>query len=209
MRRHGTDSSQGGFVLAEALLCVILISLTLALVGTTLTFGRRLADAGRGRERIAQVSTGAQALADWLSRALAVPQIAAGGGRRVLFDGQAGRLSFMTLSQGDAQPGGILAVTVAFAGSEAGRTGAFVFVAAPVLVGARSPSTAAREQVLIDHVVTGRFRYFGSPADGEAPQWLDHWTQASRLPDLVALDATVALGPRQETIELKFPVYVR
>jgi hypothetical protein len=209
MNRRRKSCSQDGFVLAEALLCVVVIALTVALVGTTLTFGRRVADAGRGRERIAQVSTGAQALGDWLARALAVEQNAAGGGRRVLFEGQAGRLSFLTLSQGDAQPGGILAITVTFAGQATGGTGALLFVAAPLPVGSFSPSAGLGEQVLISHVVTGRFRYFGAPADGEAPRWLDHWTQASRLPDLVALNATLALGHRHETIDLTFPVYAR
>ncbi len=206
-RRQRRSSSQSGFVLAEALLCVILIALTVALVATTLTFGRRVADAGRGRERIAQMSTGVQALTGWLARAVSVQQIGAGGGRRVLFEGQAGRLSFLTLSQGDAQPGGILAVTVTFAGHATGGTGALVFVAAPVPVGTLSPSAGLGEQVLIGHVVTGQFRYFGAPADGGAPQWLDRWTQASRLPDLVALHATLALGPRHETVDLTFRVF--
>lgn len=207
-RGRRTASSQGGFVLAEVLLCVMLIALTIALVGTTLTFGRRVADAGRGRERIAQMSTGLQALGDWLSRALAVHEIGAGGGRRVLFEGQAGRLSFVTLSPGDTQPGGLLAVTVAFAAQTTGGTGALVFAAAPVPVGTLSPSAAGQgEQVLVGHVVTGRFRYFGAPADGQAPQWLDHWTKASRLPDLVALHATLAVGPRLETLDLTFPVF--
>ncbi|MGF9759495.1 hypothetical protein AAII07_30310 [Microvirga sp. 0TCS3.31] len=209
MTRRRKSSSQGGFVLAEALLCVVLIALTMALVGTTLTFGRRVADAGRGRDRIAQMSTGVQALADWLSRALAVQQIGAGGGRRVLFEGQARRLSFMTLSQGDTQPGGILAVTVALTAEQPGGTGALVFMAAPVPVGTQAPPAALGEQVLISHVVTGRFRYYGAPDDREPPRWLDHWTQASRLPDLVGLNATLALGPRHETIELTFPVFAR
>ena len=206
IRRDRGNHSESGFVLAEALVCVILIALTIALIGATLTFGRRVADAGREREQRVQVSTGVAVLADWLAQAVPLREIEAGGNGRVLFEGQASRLSFPTLSQGDAQPGGILTVTVSFA-APTGGTGGLVFTATPLPLGMRSFSDAgSSQQLLVGNLVNAQFRYFGVPTDGEAPRWLERWTNATRMPDIVALSATLSLGPRPEPLDLTFRV---
>ncbi|WP_048863191.1 hypothetical protein, partial [Acidisphaera rubrifaciens] len=43
----------------------------------------------------------------------------------------------------------------------------------------------AARVMLLDHVSQLRFAYFGAPAPGEAPVWLDRWTGQARLPALV------------------------
>lgn len=203
-RRH-IGRREGGFILAEVLVSLILISMTLAIVATTLTFGRRVADAGRVRERVIDAMTGIHVLSEWLGSAVPARQIEAGGSQRALFNGQAEHLTFLTLSGGDAQPGGILAVTIAFARSD--RDGALLFMAAPLGIGQTTPTgQAVEQQVLVQQVAAAQFRYFGSLAEGEAPGWRDEWKDASRLPDLVALRAQVGLGPRVETMDLRFRV---
>jgi hypothetical protein len=39
--------------------------------------------------------------------------------------------------------------------------------------------------MLLDHVAALRFAYFGPPRSGEAPAWVDQWTDRDRLPGLV------------------------
>jgi Tfp pilus assembly protein PilV len=205
--RRSNSRPDSGFVLLEALVSLTLLAMTVALVATTLSFGRRIADAGRARERIADAMTGVHVIADWLGRTLPAREAGAGGNMRVLFDGNPTQLTFRTLSNGDTQPGGVLAISVAFTRPGQALSGALVFTSKSVAAGTLDLAGGRAEpQVLVGHVIEARFRYFGSPAESEPPTWRENWTDAARLPTHVALRLQLSVGSRVEAMDLTFRV---
>src|SRR3954465_11684034 len=109
-----SNTRNDGFVLLEALVALVLLSLTFGLLAGMLSFGQRITEAGRPRDRAAQFANGNDAMAEWIASAVPIREIRQSLPGPVLFDGRADRLSLVTLSTGDVQPGGLLAVTVAF-----------------------------------------------------------------------------------------------
>jgi hypothetical protein len=212
MRRAGISrgSGAGGFVLLEALVALILISMTLALFGASLTLGRRVVESGRVHDRAADVTTGLDAMAGWIASALPLKETRQNGEAITLFEGRMNGMSFLTLSNGDAQPGGMLAVTIGFAGPGSSRgTGVAVFDAVPLAVGqAAALSTGgAQGQVLFANVVSLQFSYFGSLMEGTPARWHDEWKDATRLPRLVALRAGLNTKGRLEFVDLTFRIF--
>jgi general secretion pathway protein J len=212
MRSSGTSRSPdaGGFVLLEALVALILISMTLALFATSLNLGRRMIETGRVHDRAADVTTGLDAMAGWIASALPLKETRPNGEAITLFQGRPGGLSFLTLSNGDAQPGGMLAVTISFAGlGSSQRTGAVVFDAVPLAVGqaAALATGGAQGQVLFANVASIQFSYFGSLMEGAPARWHDEWKDATRLPRLVALRAGLNTKGRPEVVDLTFRVF--
>jgi hypothetical protein len=199
-------SSNGGFVLLEALVSLILLAMIMGLFAATLTFGRRVADAGNSREGILEVSTGANSIARWLSSAVPSRDVGPGGEGQALFDGSGHRLSFVTLGNGETQPGGMLAVTIAFAAPERNRAGAIVFASSPVKPGTAPNASPSDYQALMGNIRDASFSYFGSLSDNAPPTWHREWREASRLPTMVVLRASVDLKGRMKMLDLSFRI---
>src|SRR6478609_1277300 len=85
----GTHSGArtGGFILLEVLVGLILLSLTLGLFALTLGFASRIAEAGRLRDRGAEIAVGAAAISGWLAGALPLIQPRATERPLVMFEG--------------------------------------------------------------------------------------------------------------------------
>jgi hypothetical protein len=199
-------SSNSGFVLHEALVSLILLAMIMGLFAATLTFGRRVSDAGNSREGILEVSAGANSIARWLSSAVPSREVGPGGEGQALFEGNGHRLSFVTLGDGETQPGGMLAVTIAFAAPERNRAGAIVFASSPVRPGTAPNASASENQALMGNINDAAFSYFGSLREDSPPAWHREWRGVSRLPTLVALRASVDLKGRVETLDLSFRI---
>lgn len=202
-RGRPNPAHASGFVLAEALVALVLLGLTTALVVTGLAFGRRVNDAGRDRERLAQAASGFDSLADWLVRASPLVEISPLGEPLAIFDGTPKVLTFLTVNRGDALPGGLVAVRVML------HDGRLLFEARTVPAGsaAGAPVTApVTLTTLVAGVDRASFLYFGSPSEGRPVQWYDEWQAAARLPRLVALRARVYLQRAPEEIDLTFRV---
>ncbi|MER2263866.1 hypothetical protein [Methylobacterium oxalidis] len=198
---------EAGFALAEALVALLLLALTLGLAAGVFSFGRRISQAGHGRDVLAHTVAGSGALGGWLAAAAPIRTVTPAGPGPVLFEGRPDRLTFVTASRGDAQPAGLLAVTVGFNGRDrGGRTGSILFDVTPLAFGeALLPDQVARE-TLIAHVAGARFSYFGALTEGRPAAWHDDWTDATRLPQLVQLRANLDLGGRVEPLDLSFRV---
>ena len=196
-----TSREDAGFIVVEALVAMVLLVFTLGLVAALLHLGQRVADRGRGRDDLSHLATGSDALSGWLASAAAVRPVRPTGRGPVLFEGRADRLSFLTESTGDAQPPGMLAVTVGFATSGTfDRAGALLFDAAPLGLGDTTLPDLPARLPLQTHVVSAQFSYFGSPGDGMPAEWRQDWTGAARLPRLVALRVQVETGQRVENL---------
>jgi general secretion pathway protein J len=209
MTGRGPARDAAGFVIVEALVALILISMTLALFATTLTFARRVADAGGLRERLADAATGVDAMAGLLAGALPVREPTPTGQTRVLFEGRPDALSFVTLSSGETQAGGMLAVTIGFAAGRQ-RSGPGVFFSSSPIGLTTPPSLTPAGiplQPLSRKMMPLQFSYFGSPVEGRPVRWHDEWANATRLPRLVGLRAGLDRNGRMEIVDLRFPVF--
>jgi hypothetical protein len=194
-----------GFILLEALVALILMTMTLLLFSGSLDFGRRSLQAGRTLDQFIESQAGLDALSAWLEMAIPITQPGADKPGQVLFDGRPNRLSFTTLSNGDLLPGGIL--WLALAVERSGRTNALVFESASLSPGRHAPAgDSGQGQVLLRHVRDFELAYFGSRADGQPAAWYSEWRDADRLPRLVGLRATIDLGARTRRIDSVFSV---
>ncbi|GEO17705.1 hypothetical protein MAE02_54010 [Microvirga aerophila] len=112
----------------------------------------------------------------------------------------------MTLGNGETQPGGMLAVTIAFTAPEKNLAGAIFFASSPVKLGKAPNASASDYQVLMGNISDAKFSYFGSLREDALPIWHREWREASRLPTIVALRASVDLKGRLETLDLSFRI---
>jgi hypothetical protein len=199
---RGAKAREGGFVLLEALVVLVLLSMTLGLLASMLNFGRRVAERGGMRDRAVSLANGSDAIAAWLASAAPIREIRQGLPGPVLFEGRSDRVSFLSVSSGETQPSGLLAITFGFSSA-----GTLVFDAMPMAVGERQLPDMTARQVLLDHVVSARLSYFGSPTEGAPEKWYDVWTASVRLPRLVALRAQVDLDRRVSEIDLNYRVF--
>jgi general secretion pathway protein J len=199
MRRD--RGSECGFILAEALISVALLALMVALVASALALGQRVAAMGLQRDQLAETAAGVTAVVKLLKHASPDRQVRTGDKALVRFDGTAERLSFLTISQGDALPAGLVAVTLT-----ASRGGdALVMDTVPVPVGGEPALDPAERLTLLQGAGSLRFRYLGRPS-GAVPQWRDTWRDADRMPHLIALEVRrTSRGRRAETIYLLRP----
>lgn len=205
MRRPASREADG-FILLEALVALVLLLVTIGLVASLLSFGQRVAGKAQARDAVVHMATGSRALEDWLVGASAFRPVANKIAGPVLFEGRSDRLSFVATSNGDVQAAGLLAVTVGFGGHKAGALGAILFDAIPFGLGEATLPDQVAKTLLIGQVEAAQFSYFGATRPGVAPDWRDDWTAAAQLPQLVALDLSIAVGPRPERFRLTFRV---
>lgn len=191
-----------GFVLLEVLVGLTLLSLMLGLFALTLGLASRVADAGRARAEIVEAATGATVLSAALASALPLGQASAQGPARILFEGSAKELSFLTLSNGDALSGGIRAITIAIEEAGARRAGVVVFHSSLVPIGTLALKAGGQGETLIRDVASARFSYFGSSDSAAPEQWRDEWKNAERLPRLVALRGRQFVNRKLEYFEV-------
>lgn len=196
----------GGFVLLEVLVGLILLSLTLGLFALTLSFASRVAEAGRLRDRGSEIAVGTAAMSGWLAGALPLIQPRATERPLVMFEGLADRVSFVTLSNGDAQAGGILAITIASENTGTRGNGVLVFGSSLMSIGAAALPVQNAGEVLARGVASATFSYFGSLEEGAPGRWHDEWRNSERLPSLVSLHIRVIVGRRLEDFELSFRI---
>lgn len=180
---------QAGFTLLELMVAMAL----LALLGLALAGGMRFGlqawnrvDAGLDRGEPIALS---QAL---LRRLLeqAMPLPAAGAAPGVIaFAGADSALRFIAMLPERATAPGLNEVTLRL---EPGDAGASLVLSWQPL-GEAGAGTGNRK-ALLDGVVAGHFRYYGSVADGRPADWQEEWTNARALPRLVALELTFKDG---------------
>jgi general secretion pathway protein J len=177
MRRRA--DADAGFTLIEVLIGITL----LAMLGTVIASGVRLGGrAWNDAERQTANSDDMVLVQNLFRRTIlrARPAFVSDDPQdlTVFFTGEAGTLSLMAPQPGTQLSGPWVNQRFYVAPNGASRA---LFVA---LQREGAPS-AAGGIVLLDHVASVRFAYFGSPAPGEPATWQESWTGRSRLPDLV------------------------
>jgi general secretion pathway protein J len=201
-------SRSGGYVLVEALAALMLIALTLATLSSAMSFGRRVVSAGKAPEAIVSFAAGTDAISNWLAGALPVRERRSGTEGSVLFRGGPAEISFVTLSNGDVQPGGMLAIRLAH---YRGRGGMVVFAALPLRPGFPKlhPDPISSDLPLLRGVDEVRFSYFGSLNAEDPPAWHEWWSDALNLPLVVRMRGAVTFNQQREAVDLLFRIHAR
>lgn len=199
---HRTSGKTDGFVLLEVLVGLSLLALMLGLFALTLGLASRVAEAGRARAEIVQAATGATLLSGALASALPLLQANAQGPGRVLFEGSEKQLSFLALSNGDVQAGGIRTISIAIEEPGARRAGAVVFHSSLVPIGTLASKAGGQGEAIIRGVASARFSYFGSPGSATPEGWREDWKNAERPPRIVALRGRLFVNQKWEDFEI-------
>lgn len=200
---------ENGFILVEALVALILLSIMLVLFGSALQLGQRVVEAGRTRDQLAAVAAGVDAMSRMLAGAMPVLDRTNEEEPVVLFEGQPNRIAFVTISEGETHTGGLVAAVIRFNAAAGANSGAVDVGTALIPVGDRLSlaTEVSGQEILIRRVRDLEFSYFGAQAKGQPATWHNAWTGATLLPQLVSLRARVLLQRREELLEFTFRVY--
>ena len=205
-RRHG----QAGFTLVELLVALAVTATIASFILGGLDLSRRAWSISRDREGPEEVDAAMAQLHALLART--TPAITIDDGdriARVLFEGHGNELTFVTLSEATAFPGGLMRVQLSWrhGSSDARGQGALmlrtaVFRANPHLVVDVEPI------VLVRDVVGLSLRYFGVTEAGRAPQWLSDWPGKLGTPQIVQVQLKVAsqAGALQRVLQVPLRV---
>ena len=208
MSAHARHRSQAGFTLVELLVALAVTALIAGFILGGFDLSRRAWAISRDRASAEEVDAGVARLRDLLMRAMPATTIDEGDRiARVLFDGHADSLTFVTLSEATAFPGGPMRVrlgwgdhTPAAGGARALILHTAVFRADPRLVFDAEPV------VLIRNVVGLSLRYFGVVDVGKPPQWLRDWPGRLGTPRLVLVEIDVADKGGTRRLVLQVPI---
>ncbi len=177
--------TQAGFTLVEVLIGITLLAMLATLIATGLRLGGR---AWNDAERLTASGDEVVMLQNLLRRTIvkARPEFASADPRdtTIAFGGEADTLSLMVPRPGTQFDGPWVRERFQVA-----RNGASLalFVSLPQNAASFAINQAESRVMLLDHVLTVRFAYFGPDAAGQSAAWQDSWTDRSRLPDLVRI----------------------
>ncbi len=188
--------SQRGFTLLE-----LLISVALLVLLTTILFeGLRLGThhLGQQSDRLDRASRIALAhnflraqLAD--ARPVITPTAAE---RTIVFNGRPDGIEFVSVAPESVAVGGLQALSVDY-DKGAGTTGGELLLRWRLYKGT-SPAVASnsRDTVLLDHVRSAEFAYFGATSPDQPSAWHMTWQDMAYLPSLVRLSLEFSDGQR-------------
>ena len=189
-----TAPSEQGFTLVELLVAVTLVSLLTVLLFGGLRFGTRSADAvGRRIDASSDVALLYDFMQTQLANAQPTPVIDDPESDAVDFDGEPASVSFVGLPPSEVDLGGYQRLTVSVEEKGAGKRLVADWRQMPrgplsANAGARRPS------VLMDHVTSVRFAYYGQYGANRPLSWGDRWHDRRTLPQLVRVSITLADG---------------
>jgi hypothetical protein len=108
------------------------------------------------------------------------------GWRSIKFDGRADGLDFVSVAPESVSFGGLQALSFEF--DRGTRTGGGLHLRwRPYEEGSSMTSSGSRDSLLLDHVRSVQFAYFGIVAPNQPPAWRATWQDMAYLPSLVRL----------------------
>jgi len=185
-----------GFTLVELLVAITLVALITTVLFGGLRFGTRAASAVAARvDRSSQIAGIYDFMQSELTDARLLPTSADATQPSASFDGQPDAISFVTIPPAYLALGGFHMLHVAM--ERAGQTRRLIVSWQQVPRGSL-PAEAATLQpsILLDKVTTVEFGYFGAAEANRPPEWQDHWTERTDLPQMIRLRITLADGWR-------------
>lgn len=186
-----------GFTLLELLVAITLFALLSVVLFGGLRFGLRATEAGTARiDRTAEIAAAAGFLRNELADAQPLEKTADGDKERaeVAFTGEPGSIIFVAAPPPQLTTGGWHVLHLAL---EPGPNGGRLVISGRLVRNdAGDDVTAAIDarSVLLEHVASVSFAFFGTPDDGDPPEWHERWEGSANLPALVRLRIGFADG---------------
>lgn len=172
-----------GFTVAELLISLAILALTLALLPGTLRLGRRVWETDAVLSRQEAVAAFRRAAEERLAGAMPV-FVRDPNGVRIEFQGEPERVAFVASAPSGPAGGGIYRFELAGSGGTMTLRQTL-----HRLDGERAPSVTHAAPATAAGL---SFRYFGAATADAAPQWLAQWPRRDALPALI--EVTVIQG---------------
>ncbi|MEH2500337.1 prepilin-type N-terminal cleavage/methylation domain-containing protein [Bradyrhizobium sp. AZCC 1678] len=209
MTQDNRRDGQAGFTLVELLIALAVTAAIAFFVLGGLDFSRRAWEISRGREGAEEVDAAMTQLRGLLARTTPAMAIDEGDRiARVLFEGHEHRLTFVTLSEATAFPGGSMRVRLYWDNASDARGRGTLMLRTAVYRSNPRLVVDAQPIVLVRDVVRLSLRYFGVIETGRAPQWLSDWPSLRGTPQLVLVQVEVATNGRPLHRVLQVPLRV-
>ncbi|MDR6644715.1 general secretion pathway protein J [Luteibacter sp. 1214] len=182
-----------GFSLMETLGALALLALLLLGVMAALQVITKSTQASMTKtQRVNEVRAAQGYVRASLSGALAYPFERGKARRPVAFKGEEHALTFVAPGPGYLARSGLQVQALSLIEKEGEWRLEVAFAGLPTRGGARMVPDAP--EVLMDHVVSGRFVYSGVDDDRHAVAWASSWPYTDRLPTMVGVELTLRGG---------------
>lgn len=205
-RRH----AQAGFTLVELLVALAVTALITGFILGGFDLSRRAWAISRDRAGAEEVDAGMMRLRDLLTRTMPAATIDESDRiARVLFEGHPDSLTFVTLSEANAFPGGPMRVRLAWSDGAPATPGARALILRTAVFRANPRLVVDAEPVILVRDVVGlSLRYFGVADIGKPPQWLTDWPGRLGTPRLVFVEVDVADKGGTRHLVLQVPIRI-
>jgi general secretion pathway protein J len=177
--------SEAGFTLIELLISIAILGLIMLTLFGSLRFGTRVWDrTQRQTASIADIARTQALLRREIGQAYPAYVVTDPTHGAIDFSGEAQSVSFLGPAPRSLVEAGRARVTFRTARKDDGLS--LIMEARPELA---SSDSAARSEVLLDHIASLKFSYFGQPDSSTAAAWQDSWPSGTHLPTLIRIEA--------------------
>jgi general secretion pathway protein J len=194
--RDRPPSRTAGFTLIEMLIALALIGLLTAALFGGLRFAARASDrATAAADHAADLATAYGFLQAQLGNAQPYPATADPKDQQILFDGEPDQIEAITTSPSRLAMGGFFHLHLA-AATTSGGLRLLAEWREPPRHDETSPDTPLGPSVLLEHLKTISFAFFGTTDPGSPSEWHDRWQGTTALPKMIRLRVQFADGWR-------------
>lgn len=180
-----------GFTLVELLVALALMVLIVSAITGGLHFGRRVWERDRSAEHRVELEAAAHALENLIASAYSASAAVSEGRPLLVFEGTPGGCTFVALSEGSAQIGGLIVTEVGLDPAGVLRVWTAPFRNSTAWALQRA---TMHETQIVRHLAGIRFTYFGPPQPGEPPRWSPSWSGRAVLPLLISVSLVPGTG---------------
>jgi len=212
IRSSPMEGPDSGFTLIEVLVATSLLAIVASLIVASIN-SSNMALASLQRNLASDEMPLAQSFVrSAIAGVRPVPGVAGPDGGSGSLVGSENGLALVTTAATASRPGGLFEVTIALEPSPA-NAGSLDLVANVALhrapnSGPLPPHVPGNSALIAAGVSSAHFSYFGVEKGAETATWLNSWTDASRLPLMVALDVAFPPGDARVWPRLVAPLAV-
>lgn len=192
-------SRSAGFTILELLVSLALIAVLVNSLAGGLHLGRRAWETARTGEELDDGEAAMHGVSVLISKAFSVSAVNNQRVVQLIFIGDAHNLEFVSLSEGEAQRGGLILTQL---GVKSGKKTALHLWTA--LYRANTALAMKREDMRDDMVLDGigdfKLAYFGADI-GQLPQWKDLWQNQQSMPKLISIRFTIERRGQVKALE--------